>query len=77
LAALGKILTMDNLRNRHVIVMNRCYMCKRNGETVAHLLLHCEIASALWSALLSRFRMYWVISRRVIDCLLVGGPLDD
>jgi hypothetical protein len=29
-AALGKILTMDNLRKRHVIVVDRCCMCKRN-----------------------------------------------
>jgi hypothetical protein len=33
-AALGKILTMDNLRKRRVIVVDRCCMCKRNGESV-------------------------------------------
>jgi hypothetical protein len=46
-AALGKILTMDNLRKRHVIVIDWCCMCKRHGESVDHLLLHCEVASAL------------------------------
>jgi hypothetical protein len=40
-----KILTMDNLRKRHVIVVDRCCMCKRNGESVDHLLLHCEVAA--------------------------------
>ena len=25
-----KILTLDNLRNRHVIMMNWCYMCKKS-----------------------------------------------
>jgi hypothetical protein len=30
-AALGKILTMDNMRKQHVIVVDRCCMCKRNG----------------------------------------------
>jgi len=31
-AALGKILTMHSFRKRHIIVIDRCYMCKRNGE---------------------------------------------
>jgi hypothetical protein len=42
--ALGKILIMDNLRKRHIIVVDRCCMCKRDGESVDHLLLHCEVA---------------------------------
>ena len=56
-AALGKILTLDNLRKRHVIVINKCFMCKNNEETVDHLLLHCEVASAMWYAIFSRFGM--------------------
>ena len=56
-AALSKILTLNNLRKRHVIVINRCCMCKRSEEMVDHLLLHCEVASALWYAILSRFGM--------------------
>jgi hypothetical protein len=27
-AALGKILTMDNLRKRHIIIVDRCCLCK-------------------------------------------------
>ena len=37
-AALGHILTIDNLRKRHVIVIDWCYMCKVYGESIAHLL---------------------------------------
>jgi hypothetical protein len=32
--ALGKILTLDNLRKRHIIMVDRCCLCKRNGELV-------------------------------------------
>jgi hypothetical protein len=55
LAALGKILTIDNLRRRKVIVTNRFCMCKRSEEMVDHLLLNCEVAYALWSAFFGRF----------------------
>jgi hypothetical protein len=65
LVALGKILTLDNLRKRHVIVINRCCMCKRSEEMVDHLLLHCEVASALWSAIFCSFGMSWVMPRWV------------
>lgn len=40
--ALGNILTLDDLRKRHVIVMG-------------HLLFHCDVASAILSPLFSRF----------------------
>jgi hypothetical protein len=68
-AALGKILTLDNLRKRHVIVINRCYMCKKTGESVDHLLLYCDVASVLWSSLFNHFGMSWVMPIRVIDLL--------
>jgi hypothetical protein len=45
--ALGKIFTMENLQKRHVIVVDRCCMCKKNGESVDHLLIHSEVAFAI------------------------------
>jgi hypothetical protein len=68
-AALGKILTQDNLRKRHVIVINRCCMCKKTEETVDHLLLHCDVVSVVWNSLFSCFGVSWVMPRRVIDLL--------
>ena len=53
-AALGKILITNNLKKRGCIVMDRCYMCKKNGESVDHFLLHCEVAKVLWDEIFRR-----------------------
>jgi hypothetical protein len=66
-AALCKILTVDNLRKRHIIIMDRCCLCKRDGESMGHLVLHCDVASSLWNNIFTRFGMSWVMPRRVID----------
>jgi hypothetical protein len=47
-AALGRILTIDNLRRRHVIVLDWCCMCKESGESISHLLMHCSAAREVW-----------------------------
>jgi hypothetical protein len=47
LAILGKILNLDNLIKHHVIMINRFSMWKKTKESVDHLLLHCDVASAL------------------------------
>ena len=69
LAALGKILTMENLRKQHVIVIDNCCMCKRNGKFVDYLFLHCEVSCALWNFLffVFFFGLSWVLPRRVVD----------
>jgi hypothetical protein len=48
-AALGKILTVDNLRKWKIIIVDRCYLSKRDEESMNHLLLHCDVASTLWN----------------------------
>jgi hypothetical protein len=65
-AALGKILIMDNIMKRLVIVVYWCCICKKTGETVDLLLLHCEIPTALWSAIFSRLELAQVMLRRVV-----------
>jgi hypothetical protein len=42
-------------------------MCKRNGKSVNNLLLHCEVASALWNVFFSKFGLSWIMPRRVVD----------
>jgi hypothetical protein len=66
-AAQGKILTVENLRKKNIIIVDRCYLCKRDGESVDHLLLHCDVASTLWIHVFTRFGMSWVMLKRVID----------
>jgi hypothetical protein len=75
-AALGKILTLDNLRKMRVIVIDRCCMCKKNEGFADHLLLQCEVVCVLWNAIFSRFSLSWVMPRWVVDlfaCWWTGG----
>ena len=65
-ASLGKILTLDNLRRRQVIVVNQCCLFKLDGESVDHLLIHCEVARALWNSILCRFGLSWVMPNKVV-----------
>ena len=67
LTSLGKILTIDNLRKRRIIVLDWCYMCKRCGELVDHLLLHCPVAFELWSLVFCLCGIHWVMPHKVIE----------
>jgi hypothetical protein len=66
---LGKILTLDNLRKRGIIVVGWCCMCKQSGESINHLLLHCEVVRALWSVLFTIFNVTWVMFGGVANLL--------
>ena len=68
-ATLGKILTIDNLRKRKLWVLDWCYICKCNGESVDHLLLLCLISFQLWSMVFMLFDLYLVMLKSVIDLL--------
>ena len=65
----GNILTIDNLRKRKVKIIDWCYMCKCNGESVDHLMLHCPIISDLWSMIFSLFGVFWVMPKSVVELL--------
>ena len=68
-AVRSKILTLDNLGRRGMVVVNRCWLCKVEGESVYHLLLHCVVASGLWNAFFSWFGLCWVLPRSVKELL--------
>jgi len=44
-----------------------CCMCKDSGESVNHLLLHCEMACALWNTIFSLVGLAWVMPSQVVD----------
>jgi hypothetical protein len=62
-------------RKRQLIVINRCCFCKSDGETVDHLLLHCEVASALWSAFSVDLGCLELCLIMWLTCLHVGGRM--
>ena len=66
-AALGRILTTDNLWKRGINLIDWCVMCKQNGEN--HLLLHCPIAYKMWSLVFCLFGIHWVMPLQVMDLL--------
>ena len=44
-------------------------MCKRNGESVDHLFLHCPFAMDLWSMVLGLYGVTWVMLHTVLELL--------
>jgi hypothetical protein len=66
-AALGKVLIIDNLRKRGLILQDWCCMCKQSGESVDHLFLHCLVATDLWSLVFGMFGVQWVMPHTVLD----------
>jgi hypothetical protein len=65
-AALGNLLTIDNLRKRNLIIIDWCCLCKQSGESVDHLLLHCSLARELWSMVFGLFGVSWVMPCHVL-----------
>jgi hypothetical protein len=68
-AVWGKILTCDNLMRRGYSLAGWCCMCRNGWETTVHLLLHCGIASNLWSVVLRSFGVCWVFPNSIMDLL--------
>uniref|UniRef100_A0A2N9EHM7 Reverse transcriptase zinc-binding domain-containing protein n=1 Tax=Fagus sylvatica TaxID=28930 RepID=A0A2N9EHM7_FAGSY len=68
-AAWNKVWTCDNLRKRGHILPSWCCMCRCNGESADHLLIHCSAASVLWCWVFRAFGIQWVLPGGVADVL--------
>jgi len=73
ITAFGKILTHDNLRRSHIVVVEWRCMCKKNEESIDNLLLHCDVARVVWRFFYSLSGVEWVMPRRVLDLLSGWG----
>ena len=69
IAALGRILTTDNLLKQRIIILDLCCMCRSGGDSVNHLPMHCSVAQELWSMILNMFGVSWLMPRDVVDLL--------
>jgi hypothetical protein len=67
--ALGKILTINNLRRHHIVMLDWFCVCKCGRESVDHLLLHSPVAHEMFSMLFRLFGIYWVMPRSVLVLL--------
>ena len=54
---------------RKMWILDWCYMCDSNGESVDYLLLYCSIAFKLWSMAFALFGIYWVMPKTVVELL--------
>ena len=68
-AAWGRILTCENLMRRGFVMVGWCCMCKRSGESVNHLLLHCKVVQEVWNFTLCSFGVSWVFPETVSELL--------
>ena len=68
-AAIGKILTIDNLWKWRILIIDWCCMCKSAGETINHLHIHCPIAYEIWIMIFTLFKVMWVMPNGVEDLL--------
>jgi hypothetical protein len=59
-----EIFVLDSLRKNDIVV-EWCCICKKCGDSIDHLLLHCEVVTKLWSVLFQLFGVAWVMPQRV------------
>lgn len=61
----GRVLKAENLQTRDFCITEWCFMCMRDGETIDHLFLHCDVANLLWNEIFASQHIDWAMPRRV------------
>ncbi|XP_077223398.1 uncharacterized protein LOC143857010 [Tasmannia lanceolata] len=64
------IKTCDRLKKRCFQMASWCVLCRKEEETIDHLLLQCQMAHVLWTNLLRSFNMKWVFRRSIRSVIL-------
>ena len=75
-ASWGKVLTLDQLKRRGIPLLNMCFLCEENEETIDHLLIHCSRVKMLWDLLLAIIEANWVFPVRFDNFSLLGKALE-
>lgn len=69
IVALREMLTIDILWKQKIWIWDWCFMWKINGESVDHLLIHCPIATKLWSMVFTLCGIHLVMLKTAVDLL--------
>ena len=54
------MLTLDQIKRRGIPLVNMCFLCEDDEETIDHLLIHCSRAKMLWNLFLAITDSNWV-----------------
>ena len=71
-AAIGKILTTNSLHKRGFVIVDWCCLCKSDGESVSHLLLHFPTVSEMWAFLFCIVGLAWLCQVQLKLCWSLG-----
>ncbi|XP_074305793.1 uncharacterized protein LOC141641014 [Silene latifolia] len=75
LAMQQRLATVDQLQRRHILIVNRCVLCKEECETHQHLFFKCRFSASVWQGILAwmnltgrtmnlRKELHWIVARR-------------
>ena len=75
LLTLKKLNTQDLLEKRQPFLLvspSWCVMCRNGNESVNHLFLHCFVAQRIWTKIIQKFGVTWVLTQD-INHLIMGN----
>ena len=58
---------MDNLKKKGFYLVNRCYFCKEEEESVDYMMLHCLYVRKLWDKFITLLCFEWVFPNNIQD----------
>lgn len=73
IATLGKISIVDRLLRKGMYLPNVCSLCYQDGESIAHVLLHCPFSWEIWCRVIRDFGLLWVSPQTCQVCFWDGG----